>query len=120
MGGDSDDAAADMNSEVFARCKGGSEEPCSKRLTVALPRKISTSQISMLTKSVAQLSPTQNYQSPDQLVSNKYETINPGHGPVVSNGPKTIRMYIDHRLEHKAQIVRCFARPHLMAHGRRG
>src|ERR1700679_4376277 len=74
MGGDSDDAAANMNSEVFARCKGGAEEPCSKRLTVALPRKISTSQISMLTKSVAQLSPTQNYQSPDQLVSRRCST----------------------------------------------
>jgi len=38
-------------------------------------------------------------------VSDRYETINPGHGPVVADGPKTIRMYIDHRLEREAQIV---------------
>jgi glyoxylase-like metal-dependent hydrolase (beta-lactamase superfamily II) len=36
-------------------------------------------------------------------VSDKYETINPGHGPVVPDGPKTIRMYIDHRLEREAR-----------------
>jgi hypothetical protein len=71
----SDDAAADMNSEVFAQCKGGSEEPCSKRLTVALPRKISTSQISMLTKSVAQLYTLIAQQAKaDQLVSRRCST----------------------------------------------
>jgi endoribonuclease LACTB2 len=37
--------------------------------------------------------------------SDKYETINSGHGPVVPNGPQTIRMYIDHRLQREAQIV---------------
>ena len=37
--------------------------------------------------------------------SDKYETINPGHGPVVPNGPQTIRTYINHRLEREAQIV---------------
>jgi ribonuclease/clavin/mitogillin len=37
--------------------------------------------------------------------SDKYETINPGHGPVVPDGPKTIRMFIDHILEREAQII---------------
>jgi Beta-lactamase associated winged helix domain len=37
--------------------------------------------------------------------SDKYETINPGHGPVVPDGPKTICMFIDHILEREAQIV---------------
>lgn len=34
--------------------------------------------------------------------SDKYETINPGHGPIVSDELKTIRMYIDHLLEREA------------------
>jgi hypothetical protein len=76
-GGDSDDAAANMSSEVFAQCKGGSEEPYSsgsysKQLSVVLPRKISTSQISMLTKSVAQLYTLIAQQAKaDQLVSRR-------------------------------------------------
>ncbi len=43
--------------------------------------------------------------------SNKYDTLNPGHGPVVPDGPKTIRMYIDHRLEREAQIVALLRTP---------
>ena len=37
--------------------------------------------------------------------SDIYETINPGHRPVVPDGPRTIRMYTDHRLEREAHIV---------------
>lgn len=34
-----------------------------------------------------------------------YAILYPAHGPVVKNGPTTIRMYIEHRLEREGQIV---------------
>lgn len=34
-----------------------------------------------------------------------FETVYPGHGPVVSDGPALIQQYITHRLQREAQIV---------------
>jgi ribonuclease/clavin/mitogillin len=35
----------------------------------------------------------------------KYDTLYPGHGPIVRDGAKTIRGYIDHRLERDSQVL---------------
>lgn len=34
-----------------------------------------------------------------------YAILYPAHGPVVENGPTTIKMYIEHRLEREGQII---------------
>lgn len=34
-----------------------------------------------------------------------FETVYPGHGPVVSDGPALIQQYITHRMQREAQIV---------------
>ena len=39
------------------------------------------------------------------LKSAAYDTVYPGHGDILTNGPETIATYIKHRLEREAQIV---------------
>jgi glyoxylase-like metal-dependent hydrolase (beta-lactamase superfamily II) len=40
-----------------------------------------------------------------------YETVYPGHGPVIPKGKELIREYITHRLQREAQILKVLGSP---------
>lgn len=46
-----------------------------------------------------------------QFVDGAYDTLYPGHGPVVPNGKELISGYIKHRLEREAQILKFLEKP---------
>lgn len=47
----------------------------------------------------------------EELKSVAYDTLYPGHGDILTNGPETIATYIKHRLEREAQIVEVLQLP---------
>ena len=53
----------------------------------------------------------ENQGEADELKSAAYDTLYPGHGDILTNGPETIATYIKHRLEREAQIVEVLQLP---------
>ena len=47
----------------------------------------------------------------EELKSGAYDTLYPGHGGILTNGPETIATYIKHRLERETQIVEMLQLP---------
>ena len=47
-----------------------------------------------------------------------YDTVYPGHGPVVSDGLAKIEMYLKHRVEREEQIVQVLERPAVQEEGK--
>ncbi|EGN96288.1 hypothetical protein SERLA73DRAFT_94409 [Serpula lacrymans var. lacrymans S7.3] len=58
---------------------------------------------------IASLRKMLDYQSTD--ASSDYTALYPGHGPVVTDGPKLISTYIEHRMERENQLVHILKQP---------
>lgn len=41
----------------------------------------------------------------------RYDTVYPGHGNIILNGPKILAMYLQHRIEREQQILEVLKRP---------
>jgi endoribonuclease LACTB2 len=46
-----------------------------------------------------------------EMPNSRYDTLYPGHGDILTNGPETIATYIKHRLERETQIIEVLRLP---------